>query len=405
MHRIPLAAAVAIAAAVAVPSVASGATIHQDGRTPHRILFQDETGETNLVTVEGKQSVLIHDTNVPITIAGVPTCMPLDAYTVSCAAVRRLELDLGVGPDHAIIDTPHPVSLEGGAGSDRYVALATGAPSRVDFDGGIGLDTANYFYATAGVHVAVDLEAGDGRPGDDDQHPPRRRVRHRLRVRRRPRRQRPHDAAERRATATTGSLGGTGPEELLGGAGNDRIDARDGASDTIDCGGQTVRPRHGRLRRRGGHHALRGGGGMTVSPHAVGELDLWVERRGDGPDVLLIAGLGDPAEAWQLQLDGLADRYRVTAFDNRGVGRTPLADATPLGGDDGRRRRRAPRALGHAGRARRRLLDGQPHRAGARDPPPRARPQPRAREHLRPARRAAPLPAEVLALAAAGGAG
>jgi hypothetical protein len=37
----------------------------------------------------------------------------------------------------------------------------------------------------------------------------------------------------------------------------------------------------------------------------VGEMikanatELWVERRGEGPDVLLIAGLGDPAEAWQ----------------------------------------------------------------------------------------------------------
>src|SRR6266550_6304205 len=56
----------------------------------------------------------------------------------------------------------------------------------------------------------------------------------------------------------------------------------------------------------------------------AGTLDMWVERRGAGPDVLLIAGLGDPAEAWQLQLDGLADRYRLTAFDNRGAGRTPL---------------------------------------------------------------------------------
>ncbi|MET9760794.1 alpha/beta fold hydrolase [Streptomyces sp. NPDC006372] len=53
---------------------------------------------------------------------------------------------------------------------------------------------------------------------------------------------------------------------------------------------------------------------------------LWVERRGRGPDVLLVAGLGDPAEAWQPQLDGLADRYRITAFDNRGVGRTPLPE-------------------------------------------------------------------------------
>ncbi len=58
----------------------------------------------------------------------------------------------------------------------------------------------------------------------------------------------------------------------------------------------------------------------------AGDAEFWVERRGDGPDVLLIAGLGDPAEAWELQLDGLADRYRLTAFDNRGAGRTPLPD-------------------------------------------------------------------------------
>ena len=62
----------------------------------------------------------------------------------------------------------------------------------------------------------------------------------------------------------------------------------------------------------------------TSAPIDAGELELWVERRGSGPDVLLIAGLGDPAEAWQPQLDGLAARYRVTAFDNRGVARTPL---------------------------------------------------------------------------------
>ncbi|WP_217131853.1 alpha/beta fold hydrolase [Streptomyces sp. AC558_RSS880] len=58
----------------------------------------------------------------------------------------------------------------------------------------------------------------------------------------------------------------------------------------------------------------------------VGDVGLWVERRGTGPDVLLIAGLGDTAEAWQSQLDGLADRYRLTAFDNRGAGRTPLPE-------------------------------------------------------------------------------
>jgi pimeloyl-ACP methyl ester carboxylesterase len=53
---------------------------------------------------------------------------------------------------------------------------------------------------------------------------------------------------------------------------------------------------------------------------------IWIESRGQGPDVLLIAGLSDPAEAWQAQLDGLSDRYRVITFDNRGSGRTPLPD-------------------------------------------------------------------------------
>jgi pimeloyl-ACP methyl ester carboxylesterase len=56
----------------------------------------------------------------------------------------------------------------------------------------------------------------------------------------------------------------------------------------------------------------------------AGELDIWVEQVGQGPDVLLIGGLGDTVESWQFQLDGLADRYRVTAFDNRGAGRTAL---------------------------------------------------------------------------------
>ncbi|HSJ74065.1 MAG TPA: alpha/beta fold hydrolase [Miltoncostaeaceae bacterium] len=58
----------------------------------------------------------------------------------------------------------------------------------------------------------------------------------------------------------------------------------------------------------------------------AGDVELWVDRHGQGPDVLLIAGLGDPAEAWQSQLDGLADRDRLIAFDNRGAGRTPLAE-------------------------------------------------------------------------------
>jgi pimeloyl-ACP methyl ester carboxylesterase len=56
----------------------------------------------------------------------------------------------------------------------------------------------------------------------------------------------------------------------------------------------------------------------------AGDTELWFDQRGEGPDVFLIAGLTDPAEAWEFQLQGLADRYRVTAFDNRGAGRSPM---------------------------------------------------------------------------------
>ncbi|MGD9996345.1 MAG: alpha/beta fold hydrolase [Ilumatobacteraceae bacterium] len=54
---------------------------------------------------------------------------------------------------------------------------------------------------------------------------------------------------------------------------------------------------------------------------------IWVDERGTGEPVLLIAGLGDPAEAWELQLADLGATHRVVAFDNRGVGRSALPSA------------------------------------------------------------------------------
>src|SRR3954465_3461833 len=105
-------------------------------------------------------------------------------------------------------------------------------------------------------------------------------------------------------------------------------------------------------------------GGMIQA----GDAQFWVERRGEEPDVLLIGGLRDTAEAWQLQLDGLADRYRLTAFDNRGAGPPPPPPGLrhPGGGPpavprrpalarhDGRRSRRAAaRARGARGSRRR----------------------------------------------------
>ena len=80
----------------------------------------------------------------------------------------------------------------------------------------------------------------------------------------------------------------------------------------------------------------------TTGPIAAGDVELYVDQRGSGPDVLLIAGLSDPAEAWTFQLDGLADDYRLTAFDNRGAGRSPMATAELDRRRHGRRRSRDP---------------------------------------------------------------
>src|ERR671924_496283 len=70
---------------------------------------------------------------------------------------------------------------------------------------------------------------------------------------------------------------------------------------------------------------------MTTTTNAprfvrANDLEIYVEQVGQGPNVLLIGGLGDTVESWQFQLDGLADRYRLTAFDNRGAGRTPMPE-------------------------------------------------------------------------------
>jgi pimeloyl-ACP methyl ester carboxylesterase len=69
----------------------------------------------------------------------------------------------------------------------------------------------------------------------------------------------------------------------------------------------------------------------------AGDIEIYVEQIGEGPDVLLLGGLTDPVESWQLQLDMLSDRYRLTALDNRGAGRTPLPEeplSVPMMADD-----------------------------------------------------------------------
>ena len=60
--------------------------------------------------------------------------------------------------------------------------------------------------------------------------------------------------------------------------------------------------------------------------HTVNGVDLHYLQEGEGDDVLLLCGLGDDVSAWDSQIAPFAERYRVTAVDNRGVGRSSLPD-------------------------------------------------------------------------------
>ena len=52
----------------------------------------------------------------------------------------------------------------------------------------------------------------------------------------------------------------------------------------------------------------------------------WVQA-GAGEPLVLIMGFGGDHTAWAFQMPALAERYRVIAFDNRGVGQTDQPDA------------------------------------------------------------------------------
>jgi pimeloyl-ACP methyl ester carboxylesterase len=63
-----------------------------------------------------------------------------------------------------------------------------------------------------------------------------------------------------------------------------------------------------------------------MSITAANGVELWFEQEGDGDDVLFISGLADEGACWVDQVAGLRDRYRLTTFDNRGVGRSATPD-------------------------------------------------------------------------------
>jgi len=58
------------------------------------------------------------------------------------------------------------------------------------------------------------------------------------------------------------------------------------------------------------------------------DIDLAYTIDGDGEEtVVLVNGLADTKETWELQVPALVDRYRIVTYDNRGVGES----STPPG--------------------------------------------------------------------------
>jgi pimeloyl-ACP methyl ester carboxylesterase len=62
------------------------------------------------------------------------------------------------------------------------------------------------------------------------------------------------------------------------------------------------------------------GASKRLAPVSGGAL--WVEERGDGPPLLLVAGLGQGSWAWKDIVDALAAERRTITFDGRGTGRS-----------------------------------------------------------------------------------
>jgi 3-oxoadipate enol-lactonase len=63
---------------------------------------------------------------------------------------------------------------------------------------------------------------------------------------------------------------------------------------------------------------------VTAALTTSGPVRIAYELRGEGPPLLLVHGLGYARWGWEPVVDGLARRFRVCLFDNRGIGESDV---------------------------------------------------------------------------------
>lgn len=67
---------------------------------------------------------------------------------------------------------------------------------------------------------------------------------------------------------------------------------------------------------------------ILASMLMLNDVELYYEvHGGDGPPLLLVAGLASDVSSWQTVLPVLSEHFRVIIFDNRGIGRSIPEDA------------------------------------------------------------------------------
>jgi len=64
-------------------------------------------------------------------------------------------------------------------------------------------------------------------------------------------------------------------------------------------------------------------------------MRVHVERRGQGPAIVFVHGMGVSSESWAAQMAALEDRFTVVAFDLLGHGKSPVPEDPSLYSRDG----------------------------------------------------------------------